>query len=142
MMGILANGTRYQAISESFGAKRFEVALPWQAIVIGLVLLALVLVIARGWGMVQRSQTRSQPVRLFLQVAQALGIGWRERWLLIRIARQQKLPSALTLLVSRSTMLIHARAYAQSLGERRGERVLKRVAQLAALIFETKSARS
>lgn len=142
MMWILANETRTRAISESFGSSRFEGGPPWQALVIGLVLMALVLVIARGWGMMRRSAERSRPIGLFLQVAEALGINWQDRWLLMRIARQQKLPSALTLLLSKSTMLIHAQGYAASFGERRRERVLQQVAHIASLVFESNPARS
>ena len=131
----LAQG-RAEAISHGFSQLRGGEGLTWQALVVGLVLLVLVLIIARGFRAIRRSDEQSRPTGLFLQLAEALGLGWRERWLLWRIARQQHLPSAITLLLSRQTLLHQGEAYSQSVKPQRRERVLEKVSSIASVVFD------
>ncbi len=65
-------------------------------------------------GAIRLSQLRKQtdkevpPLWLFHRIAAGRGLSWRDQWLLYRIARAQKLPSALTLMLSLGTMDHHA----------------------------------
>ena len=130
---ILADEGRAAAISQSFSVR--ESTLSWRAVVTGLVVLALVLVIARGYQMAKTNELRSRPTTLFLRVAEQLKLNWSDCWLLWRIARQQNLPSAITLLLSRNTLLTHAEGFAACMPERRRERVLNHAQRVAHTLF-------
>ncbi|MFP4145268.1 MAG: HEAT repeat domain-containing protein [Phycisphaeraceae bacterium] len=56
-------------------------------------------------------QPGPRPGRVFREVASSAGLGWRQRRLLVRIAREQGLPTPLTLMLSSRTLSVHARAY-------------------------------
>jgi len=75
------------------------------------------------------------PLRLFNDLARELHLSLMQRWLLIRIARAQNLPSAITLLVSPHTLRHHAAAYSKSLSNRKRTRTLKQIATLRRSVF-------
>ena len=130
---LLLAETRAAAISRSFSFR--ETALSWHAIVAGLVVLALVLVLVRAWQMAKTGDKQSRPGALFMRIAEQLKLHWTDSWLLWRIARQQNLPSALTLLLSRNTLLTHAEGYAARMSARRRDRVLRHANRLAQTLF-------
>jgi hypothetical protein len=72
---------------------------------------------------------RSRPFALFWRVAARLRMPWSQRWMLYRVARHERLPSPLTLLLSAATLRYHGRRYAASVGAWRRLRVLKTIAQ-------------
>ncbi|MEX0777105.1 MAG: hypothetical protein WD042_15480 [Phycisphaeraceae bacterium] len=105
-----------EAISEAFVNERFGV--PTAGLVICAVVLAVLLGLGvrRWWG---QQQGQAAPLRTFSHIAGDLGLTWVEQWLLWRIARQQQLPTPLTLLISPATLDHHAGRYVQSLASPR-----------------------
>ena len=83
-----------------------------------------------------RTTQPSRPLWLFLKMTDVFELSWSDRWLLWRIARQAKLPSGMTLLLSRGALLTHADAYAAGLSDHRRKRVLERVARMASSLFD------
>ena len=84
-------------------------------VVLGLGGLVVVVATLLWWIERRRSRTqRAHPLALFQRLATEMGLGLSDRWLLIRIARQQGLSSPLTLLLSPATLEHHARNYAQA----------------------------
>lgn len=75
------------------------------------------------------------PLHLFHELSRDLAIPLLDRWLLVRISREQLLPTPITLLVSPRTLRHHAAGYAQSLSPRRRARVLFRIAKLRRALF-------
>lgn len=75
------------------------------------------------------------PLHLFNELSRDLAIPLVDRWLLIRIAREQALPTPITLLVSPRTLRHHASAFAQEFTPRRRSRIIRRVARLRRALF-------
>ena len=81
----------------------------WLLIAVGaLMLLISGLSIARWW---KHRGEYSQPLQVFTQIAGFVGLGYRDQWLLWRIARRSSLASPLTLLLSPATFEYHVKAY-------------------------------
>jgi hypothetical protein len=98
----------------------------------------LVLALAVGLWLAERRRLRrerSHPLALFQRLAVEMDLGWSDRWLLIRMARRQGLPSPLTLLLSPATFEYHARAYAQAQRGARAQRRRGRAARLKMKLF-------
>lgn len=114
-----------RAISEGWGGRRDSV---WLLLPFVLTLLALL-----GWLFIRkrRDVTRDEhPLALFSSLAGQLGIGLRDRWLLMRIARRQSLPTPLALLMCPRTLHQNARAFAGRLSTGRRRRVLRSVSRI------------
>ena len=116
---------------------------------LGFVSVGLILVVTAllGWHSWRRHATRhlrTRPVATFLEIARSQGLGWPDRIVLLFIARQQGLPSALTLLLSGATLRHHARRYAAGFGRWRRAAVMRRVALIRRALFagESTSARA
>ena len=92
----------------------------------------LVLVLYRRY---QGRAHRSKPMLTYHSIAEQVGIEWRDEVLLARIARARGLPSPLTLMVSRGTLLHHTEQYAATLSPRAASRTKRRTEALARLIF-------
>ena len=75
------------------------------------------------------------PVQIFNDVVEGLGLTLADRWLLIRIAHQQALPSPLTLVLSESTFGYHFEQYAQAVGVKRAAKIQRRVDRIKRVIF-------
>jgi hypothetical protein len=97
-----------------------------------LVGLLLSLYVAR---VVRERHLKSKPYLTFHEIAGEMGIGLADQWLLVRIARQQALPSPLTLLMSGATLRHHANAYASGVSARRREKVLERIREIGTAAF-------
>ncbi len=83
----------------------------WLLIAAGAMLLLLSsLSIARWW---KHRDEYSHPLWVYLSVAKLAGLGHRDQWLLLMIARQQSLGSPLTLMLSPNTFEHHAQPYIQ-----------------------------
>lgn len=96
------------------------------------ILLSFVLLWAWRWW---RARPGASALLTYLRLAGLARLSWGEAALLWRIARQQELPTPITLLVSRSTLGRHARAYARQPGVDRAA-VLRRAASLRRRLFE------
>lgn len=92
----------------------------------------LVLVLYRRY---QERAHRSKPMLTYHSIAERVGIEWRDEVLLARIARARDLPSPLTLMVSRGTLLHHTEQYAATLSARAASRTKQRAEALARLLF-------
>ena len=88
--------------------------------------------------MVARFQAEAGPPVMLLSL-RAGGVGLNltaaDLWLLYRIARQQRLPTPLTLLMSPATLRHHAGRFTESFGAGRTERVTNHVERVAQRIF-------
>lgn len=122
----------FAEISRHFGSGggfSFE----WLLIAVGLVLFAIGVVSLRTWW--KTRHLRSSPLLVFNRVAAACGLSLGDRVLLWRIARQQALPTPLTLLLSPTTLRHHARAYADARGFAGRAALMQRVATLRRRLF-------
>ncbi|MFW6059711.1 MAG: hypothetical protein ACODAQ_05985 [Phycisphaeraceae bacterium] len=107
--------------------------MPWLIVAAGLLLLVLgAVMVMRRWRM---RHLQSHPMLVFHQVAATAGLNWWDRWLLIRIARQQALPTPLTLLLSGRTLRVHGRAYVEAQPPWRRAPVLQRIASIRRSLF-------
>ena len=79
---------------------------------------------------------RSKPMVIFHQIARQAGIAPGDEWLLVRIGRQQALPTPLTLLLSPGTFNHYAQAYLRALPARRRSRLTGRIDRLSWHLFE------
>lgn len=107
--------------------------MPWMLVAIGgLLTLLAVMLIVRHW---RERHRRSQPWAVFQQVAAAAELSIADQWLLVRISRQQHLPTPLTLLLSARTLRVHAREFAQSHAPWRRAAIMQRVASIRRHVF-------
>lgn len=74
---------------------------------------------------------------LFRKIARELNINLLDQWLMFRIARHQHLPSPLTLLLCRQTLVSQAQAYVESLPALRQVGAQTRVTRLINQLFGT-----
>lgn len=87
------------------------------------------------WRWWTQRHLRSEPLIVFHQAANHFRIDLQSQWLLIRIARQQALPTPLTLLLSGATLAHHGQAYLQSLTPGKRDRAAARLSQLRESLF-------
>lgn len=105
-------------------------------------LIAVVLILIRGWRSGLFSRRTVTPVSIFRHVIRDWGLARSEVSLLIRIARQQQLPSPLTLVLSAATLDHHVRAYAKSIadGSHRHIQLDSQVRHIAHVLFGNEQA--
>jgi len=119
-------------VSQHWGSD-VNTPLPWILFAGGLLLTALgVWLLIRWW---RKRHSRSRPWAVFLEVAQVAGLSVSDRWLLVRIARQQALPTPLTLLLSGRTLRLHAREFAAAQPPWRRAALMQRVASIRRDVF-------
>lgn len=85
---------------------------------------------------VRRTAPDAPPMSVFDEAAANLGLSITERWLLVRIAKQQKLPTPLTLLASSQTLAHHANAFIKSQPRWRKDSVTQRVNGIFTKLFD------
>jgi hypothetical protein len=105
----------------------------WIAIATGLLLTLIAVLSMRT--IRDRAEAKSAPMLVFRRVAEHVGLGASDQWLLIRIARQQELPTPLALLLSPGTLTHHAAAYAAQQGDRKGRLTMLRVDAICRDLF-------
>lgn len=110
----------------SFGA--------WWLVLIAGTLIGL-LIAARTFRWARERSLKSKPLRVFHHLANELGLHLADQWLLVRISRQQLLPSPLTLVLSSSTLRHHGEQFALTLPGRKQSRVMLHVAGIDAALF-------
>jgi len=108
---------------------------PIKPFLVAVLVLAVFLVVMWVWKSGQIRRLRSTPVRIFNEVVDGLGLTFADRWLLIRIAHQQALPSPLTLVLSEATFGHHLEQYTQTVGARRRAKIQSRVARIKRVLF-------
>ncbi|MEE9211554.1 MAG: hypothetical protein V3U29_02770 [Phycisphaeraceae bacterium] len=98
----------------------------------------LLLVIAALWlgKRHQQRHLRPRPLATFNQIAAAMGLSLNDRWLLIRIARHQDLPSPLTLILSSPTLHHYAQCYTQAIHPVRRHAVANHVTAIGQRLFD------
>ncbi|MEX0744160.1 MAG: hypothetical protein WD118_01050 [Phycisphaeraceae bacterium] len=101
----------------------------------GAALLAVLSIIWLGtWW--KRRHDQPRPWWVFIQTARHMGLTWREQWLLVCIARHERLPTPLTLMLSRRTLGHHAKRYLQRRSLHRRAAVVRRLVAIRAALFE------
>ena len=102
------------------------------AFVAGMVILA-----GGLWYLDRRRKLRDHPnpIAVYHRAASHFGLGVMDRWLLMQIARQQGLPSPITLMMSPNTLVHHARAFAHQLPKARRKRLLVRAYRVCEKLF-------
>ena len=88
--------------------------LGWTALTVAIALLGLLAV-----AYFRRTVRRLEPLAVFRRIACGLDLSVPQQWRLMHIARQQKLSSPLTLLLSPATFNHHAEHYLQQIKPRR-----------------------
>lgn len=109
------------------------IPLEWIAIAAGLIIVAITAISLYRWH--RTRHLRSNPPMVFHRVAREAGLSWSQQVLLWRIARQQSLPTPLTLMLSPATLDHHARLYVAHHSPRGGSAVLDRVAKIHRKLF-------
>lgn len=112
-----------------------EGLMPVAPIVIAALLLGGVMVIVSGWRSGKLFGLRSAPRRIYRQVIGDFGFTHSEKRLLVRIARQQQLPTPLTLLLSATTFEHHVGDYARATDPRPRAKFDARVERVREIIF-------
>ncbi len=105
----------------------------WILLAAGLVLVAIsVMSLVRWW---KTRHERSNPMLVFVQVAVRMKLGVADAWLLYRVARQQKLPTPLTLLVCVGTFEHHTSSYAARCSPARSAMIQRHARRIARRLF-------
>ena len=123
---LMRDAIRNQQPSDSLGI--------WWLVLLAGTLVGL-LVAARAFRWIRERHLRSKPLRVFHHLANELGLHLADQWLLVRISRQQLLPSPLTLILSSSTLRHHGEQFALTLSSRKQSRVMLHIAGIDAVLF-------
>ena len=102
---------------------------------VGMILVVTALWGWHSWRRHRSRHLRTRPVGTFVDVARSQGLSWPDRIVLLWIARQQRLPSALTLLLSGVTLHHHARRCTERFDRFRRAAVMRRVAMIRRALF-------
>ncbi len=124
----------FDELSRSWHFSSGDLASPWSLLVATAIVAA---IIGALWlfGWLRKRHPHLTPLRIYLSVAGALGLTLTDQWLLLRIARRQRLPSPITLLLSSGTLQFHASKFADHLSLARRRRVLRRVDHIRRTLF-------
>lgn len=113
-----------------------EMDWPWHWLLIGVGFLLALFSIMSLIRLHRSGAWQRQTLLLAYQVAQQIGLRLRDMWLLYRIARQQQLPSPLTLMFSADTLEHHARDFTRGHPPGRQKRIMRQVERIQRVIFE------
>lgn len=109
------------------------IPIEWILLAAGIVLVGIsVLSLVRWW---KTRHERSNPTLVFIQIGLRMGLGVADMWLLYRIARQQKLPTPLTLMLSPATLDHHTDRFVARYPPGRAEWVRVRVQGIEQRLF-------
>lgn len=131
---VLVDRDKLQAVSDAIN-DGIQHDMPWELLLVGIgaTLSTIVLVSLRRWWL-NRHQSPS-PTVLFNAIARKAGLGWRDRFLLYRIARSSHLPNPITLLLARGTLRHYSDIYLSSRVSSTSRRVHQRIARIEAELF-------
>jgi len=104
----MPGGYTFKDVADNFGSDGL-IDTSWLLIAVGALLLLISgLSIARWW---KYRDGYSNPLLVFTRIAGIVGLGYRDQWLLFRVAHRASLASPLTLLLSPATFEYHVKAY-------------------------------
>lgn len=112
---------------------RYE--LPWELLLVGLGLVITVITIVSLYRWWNKRQDNPSAMVLFSAIARKAGLGWRDRMMLWRIARANKLPSPIALLLARGALRHYVRVYAQHRSNRARNSLDRRITRIEAELF-------
>lgn len=110
-------------------------AFPVTGFFVGVIGLCILMLAIWGWRRSRQSHLRSAPMAVFHRMANHLNLDLQQQWLLVRIARQQALPTPLTLMLSDATLAHHAGEYARQAPPRKQRDLSARVAAISRTLF-------
>lgn len=110
-------------------------SLPLTSIILMVGLVAWVAVSWRAVLWYRRARRRSEPLRAFVRLARAQGLGWSDIHALRRAARAQQLTTPLTLLVCQATLLHQLDAAGENLPPRARADLQRRTPRIAERLF-------
>lgn len=130
-----ADAERWKVVRETFRSGGDPDGSNLTSLAVAVTALTAIFVSMYAVRVVRERHLKSKPLRTFHELANELSLALADQWLLIRIARQQALPSPLTLLMSGRTLTHHAKLYAATVPDRRREKILDRVSAIEQTIF-------
>lgn len=85
--------------------------MPWELLLVGIgaMLVSIVVISLRRWWLSRHNDPTA--IVLFTAIARKTGLGWRDRYLLWRIARTFDLPTPIALMLSRGTLRHYGEIY-------------------------------
>ncbi|MGB0766389.1 MAG: hypothetical protein ACPGYV_01620 [Phycisphaeraceae bacterium] len=122
-----------EQISENHN-KGFRHELPWELLLVGVgaTLTAIVVVsLRRRW---LKRQENPSPFVLFSAIARKAGLNWKDRLLLVRIAKANRLPTPITLLLARGALRHYAEAYLRRRGKNADPKINSRLKHIETLL--------
>ena len=115
--------------------ENIDQAFPTYGVVLALSGLLVILLALWGYKRARERRMAAGPTLIFHRIANTVGLTLKDQWLLLRISRQQLLPTPITLMLSGSTLEHHARDFIDHLPSRRRETVRTQIKQIALKIF-------
>ncbi len=131
MLTFLANDSVLNESMNQWGGDLLDVRWIFFALSVLVLVMAGIYIYRR----VHRAPGDAAPLITFNDVAGRLGLSWRGRWLLIRIARQQQLPTPLALLLAPGTLSHHTKRYAAAMQPGRRQRTIVAVNALGKSLY-------
>lgn len=120
-----------QEIREGWRFETSDFDTSWALLALGSLLIVLV-----AWSLTRRMLAGMRPPSwAFLKAARKVGLSRGETWLLWRIARSQKLPSGLSLMLSAGTLRHHGLRYLRQIEPHRRQIVAERLALIETRLF-------
>ncbi len=119
------------------GVKNYKDHAPFDYRLLVILLGTIVIVTLTLWLVrrVRRKEPDAPPLSVFDKAAAELGLTIMDRWLMVRIAKQQKLRTPLTLLASSQTLAQHANDFIRAQPRWRRASVAQRVNRIAEKLF-------
>lgn len=124
---------RLEEIARYWGDSSTLFPMSWLLVACGLATMLLAIAAYIRWR--RRRNDRPRDSDLFHGFTTEAGLTLRERWLLHRVARHRRLPSALTLLACPATFDRHTHAYAAERGDGQGDQLDRRFVGIRQRLF-------
>ncbi len=125
-----------QEIREGWRFETSDFDTSWALLALGSLLVVLV-----AWSLARRMLAGMRPPSwAFLKAARKVGLTRGETWLLWRVARSEKLPSGLSLMLSAGTLRHHGLRYLRDLEPQHRQAVAARLAAIEVRLFGGRSA--
>lgn len=109
--------------------------MPWELLLagIGATLIIIAMISFRRWW--RNRHNDPSPMVLFSAISRKAGLGWRDRYLLWRIARIFDLPTPITLMLSKGTLRHYSELYLNNHSTSRHHRSGQRLSRIEAELF-------
>lgn len=121
-------------VSEQFN-QGIQHDLPWELLLagIGATLVTIVIVSLRRWW--QSRHEDPSPIVLFSAIARRAGLGWRDRYLLWRMARAFDLPTPIALMLARGALRHYSELYLSNRTGGSQRRLSQRLSSIESSLF-------